>query len=121
MLKFYSMITNPETNEEEIIECQYEETPEKLSLKEQLLKEINEYELYYISYTDRYYHTTREDRTEPIDLACAVFKDDQFVGCMIKDVFRSKEGKFTSTYRSEGCGYVSAEECVKIQKRDKSH
>lgn len=59
MFAFYRIVSEPDTNTEEMKEFQYEETAETLPLKEKLEHEIDNYEIYELAYVDRYYHCDR--------------------------------------------------------------
>ena len=83
LFSFYRIVTDPEAGEKELKAFQYEETPEALPLKEKLEKEISKFELYRITYTDRYYHYSEHEETFSLDFSKSVFEDDRFMGYVI--------------------------------------
>ena len=91
MFEFYKAITDPDTGTEEIKKFRYEETDETLPLKEKLEKEVDRYEIYYVTYVDRYYHCNVVEERYPIRLSEAVFNNnDEFIGYMSDDVLYLK-------------------------------
>ncbi len=118
MFSFYRLKTAQDANTEKPIKIQLEDTPENLLLKDRLLSQINEYELFYIHQYDRYYHTIIDETVFPIDLSCSVFKDDQFVGCFIEGKFCVKDGDFvTISYDQPSPEVLLDSKCVKVQKK----
>ena len=92
MFEFYMVVTVPDTSQEEIKKCQYEETDENLRLNLQLENELSAYEYYYTYIEDRYYHYSYDGPyTGPINLSEAVFQNDCFVGCLIDGKLHSLE------------------------------
>ena len=86
MFEFYRVVFNPDTNTEEINKFQYDKTEESLPLKEKLEKEVDNYEIYTVTYVDRYYHCDRVEECYPISLSQAVFNcNDEFIGYMKND------------------------------------
>ncbi len=117
MFEFYRLVTDPDTKKEEIKKFQFEETPENLSLKEQLEEEKDKYERFETVIIDRYYHCDEHIETYPISLSQSVFKDDKFVGYMENDVFHIAPGSYLPTC-NEVRGATSFKSYVGIRKKE---